>query len=623
MSETTVAFLKALCPVGKLEFNDLSNAVDYSTAMKLEKNIYFLAWVKDNKKRNSDKDIIHKNYFFVDFDLRKTFQEEGGGIITDGQMVEILEQLKLELRRIWYWDYRYIVSTGNWYHFYYVGNGSNFGVEEYRTAVEYYYNDMEKKLKNWFFAIDKACKNIGRIARLPWTKNYWRKKFGLEPKYCEIIEETDTISEKIEKIPEIYEKTKSQESEEHIKAEIKRQMLSINDDTLEHILNLDIIPLIEEYTGLEIGKDGKNFPDKEGNTWMFTVDNVLIHTWTARISDKFKGYNTFTFVREHYCNWNNNDTFERFKDRYPEIRELSNKLKKEYKQEVKQQQIKASLEEDIRIEEDEVVVDFSWNRPSLWLDYIDEKFRRLDPGWELTVLFWPPWSWKTEYWFFFAKANRKYKTIVFCLEIPKSTILSRRALRKFWIRWTEVDKWVVPDYMQWVVNDEIKKFEEESKDYLRMISIKSQPTIEQLIDKMYKESDWKTIFIIDNLWKIKWDDNENIRYADITSKLQTFAYNNRSWVMLQHHTVKPADSNRQKSSDQVFSVWIFWPYGFRGSQKIYDNATRMIEIHRDYDTETAMLFQYKHTPTDAKGTVELVFKNGEYKKYDPTENNPF
>jgi hypothetical protein len=40
-------------------------------------------------------------------------------------------------------------------------------------------------------------------------------------------------------------------------------MSTLSDDTLEAILEIDIIPLVEEYTGLKVAKDNKNFPDKD------------------------------------------------------------------------------------------------------------------------------------------------------------------------------------------------------------------------------------------------------------------------------------------------------------------------------------------------------------------------
>jgi hypothetical protein len=33
----------------------------------------------------------------------------------------------------------------------------------------------------------------------------------------------------------------------------------------------------------------------------------------------------------------------------------------------------------------------------------------------------------------------------------------------------------------------------------------------------------------------------------------------------------------------------------------------MMEIHRDYSAENTKILQYKHSPTDTRGMIELVF----------------
>jgi hypothetical protein len=47
-----IDFLKSLCPIGRVEFNDLDTVFDFETALKIEKDVYFLASVEDKTKRN-------------------------------------------------------------------------------------------------------------------------------------------------------------------------------------------------------------------------------------------------------------------------------------------------------------------------------------------------------------------------------------------------------------------------------------------------------------------------------------------------------------------------------------------------------------------------------------------
>lgn len=611
LKQEIIDFLKVLCPVWKVEFNNLDKIMTFDEALTFKWNIYFLASVKENTRRNSDKDIIFKNYFFVDFDIRENYFKDQKTIITDEELDIYLDNIKQTLTDNWFWDWKYIVNTWNWFHFYWVWVWNNYSVEDYKLAIENYFKQIDWMFTDWIIKTDHACKNIWRIARLPWTINYWREtKYKLEPKEATIIEQTDIVSEKIANIPDIARLEKQKE----VQKDIQYRMRNIDDTCLQAILELDIVPLIEDYTWLQLGKDKKNFPDKNWNTGMFVADNILHWTGTSRISDKFNGYNTFLFVKQHY-NLDNNWTFQRFKDRYSHIQELSNDKKKEYKQEIKKVEKQQELSKNIRVEKETIDWKFWWYRPSRWLDYLDKEFRKLDDAWELIVMFWPPWCWKTEIGFFIAKANKDIKSVYFCLEIPEDTILKRRWLRKNWLDWEDVDYNKIEEHKQVACVNTINYFKKESKKYLKMISISEQPSIEQLLLKMEQEKEDKTIFIIDNLWKITWDDNENIRFADITSKLQTFAYNNHCRVILQHHTIKPMSNNKQKDLDNVFSTPLFWPYGFRGSQKIYDNCTRLMEIHREYEAGKTQLLQYKHTPTDTRWLAEIAFEKWDFIEY--------
>jgi hypothetical protein len=286
---------------------------------------------------------------------------------------------------------------------------------------------------------------------------------------------------------------------------------------------------------------------------MFTKDNLLLYMGTGRVDWKYKWYNTYLFVRENY-NLNDNDTFEWFKNKYPNIKKLSDEAKKEYVKTVKREEREKPQSNDIRIEKETIEWDFDWYKPTRWLEYIDKSLIKMDQGWELIVLFWPPWTGKTEFSFFVSRANKEWlNTVYFCLEIPEETILKRWALRKNWLSWNDVDYWNINQYQKDQCRKFISDFKIETKPYLRMLSIKTQPTLQQLMDKMIEESknNGRMLFIIDNLWKINGDENENIRFAEITKTLQTFAYNNKFWILLQHHTIKP-QVKKEKWLDDVF-----------------------------------------------------------------------
>jgi hypothetical protein len=94
-----IDFLKSLCPIGKIEFNDLTTAYSFDEALNIKTNVYFLSSVEDGKRRNADKDIIFKNYFYVDFDLRESYKKLFETIITDNDLDILLDSIKDRLTK--------------------------------------------------------------------------------------------------------------------------------------------------------------------------------------------------------------------------------------------------------------------------------------------------------------------------------------------------------------------------------------------------------------------------------------------------------------------------------------------------------------------------------------------
>lgn len=72
--------------------------------------------------------------------------------------------------------------------------------------------------------------------------------------------------------------------------EIKRLMLRVKDDQLQAILQIPIEDLVKRYCGLELMEDRRNFrsPKDGGRVGMFIENNILYHTGTHYISDKYK-----------------------------------------------------------------------------------------------------------------------------------------------------------------------------------------------------------------------------------------------------------------------------------------------------------------------------------------------
>ena len=262
---------------------------------------------------------------------------------------------------------------------------------------------------------------------------------------------------------------------------------------------------------------------------------------------------------------------------------------------------------------EDTTFDFTKNTYTRWLDFIDKELYKPDRNWELIVLFWHPSMWKTEFAFFVMRNNIKLwiPTIFFWLEIGKKAIIQRACLKMVWVDQNQYDSGNVSDYQKTMLEEKRKKMETDFGDVLVWIS--KTPTIDELIAEMDRQFWWWCkLFIVDNLWKIdmEWK-TENEAFANISSKLQTFALSNRVQVILLHHVIKQS-STKGKEIDDIFDLKPAGDEWFRGSKKIKDNAIRMIEIYRKFDSNDVFLFQYKHTPTGKRWMVQLIFEQWEY-----------
>lgn len=218
---------------------------------------------------------------------------------------------------------------------------------EYQEFVNRLYIKFEKILNDPILKIDFSCKNIGRILRLPGTINYKRKsKWGLEPLEVTILAENERDID----TTALLEKFKQESVKKLADEEIKRNMLRVKDDQLQAILEIPIEDLVAKYCGLELMPDKRNFksPKDGSRVGMFMQDNVLYHTGTHHISDKYKGYNTFLFVKEHRKMPTHKATFDRFRQEYQELVDVKPRV--------------ATTE----LKDEEIEIDFQHKLPFTW-----------------------------------------------------------------------------------------------------------------------------------------------------------------------------------------------------------------------------------------------------------------
>jgi len=151
-------------------------------------NIYFLSgWDHSDKLQHwhrwKDSNIKSKNYFAIDLDIRNAFLKQGKSSmlsvsdISNEQIIELWIELwqKLQQSNSNFWWYKYIVFTWNWLHIYYKWTDRHIDPKTFALWVESIFKQWDTFIDNNLLESDHACKNIGRIYRLPWSVNQKNK----------------------------------------------------------------------------------------------------------------------------------------------------------------------------------------------------------------------------------------------------------------------------------------------------------------------------------------------------------------------------------------------------------------------------------------------------------------
>ena len=497
-----------------------------------------------------------------------------------------------------------IVESWHWYHLYYF-------CEDNITKEDYHkYNWW---LCNYFNWDTKIPEDESRVLRLPW---FYHMKDKQNPFMINIIWWTTkkyTVEDMMKNFPDTMSDKEKKAIQKKMEENEKQAIVECDDTWFwEEVCKLDAREMLEAISWTRL-------------VWYETIT--------------FKNHSNWYQI---YCNWKSTSCWidsqwligsyswgwpfwtrwiawygkVDWKEVYRVVERIHPSLIEKYKHKNKfstmKETTKPTQQDNIWRTTDEIKWDFTPNKTSWWLKYLDDTLMKFDSGWELVLLYWFPWCWKTELWFFIARHN-DVKTTYFCLEIPEETIVKRWSLRACGFTQQQVDNWLLSVNEQMRLQDTTNKFKRDIQWKIDMVSINRQPTIDELLDYMNTKVKTWEIVIIDNLGKIQWDENENIRYADISARLQTFAYKNKCTVILQHHGSKPVmRKNAENSDDAMNDVPYLWATGFRWSQKLYDNATRMVEVHRDYRINTTQLLQYKHTPTDTRENALIEFDRWEF-----------
>lgn len=543
------AMLTELAGTQKVETNNLNHIISFADAIGKE-NMYFLWGVVDNKKRNKDDDIKKKCYVFVDIDIRSIHKEKTGEIMSDEVLDQEIEKILKALKEKQLDWRRYAVHSGNWLHLYYVGKEAEIDKTTYSKGVQVFYNEINQALQSLGYVCDKACHNIARISRLPWSINS-RYKFALEPMECKILHiQPNTDNGIIELLPayaEMFDTINSEmvEVEQYFKKYDKS-----NDDIRWKINSIDIAPIVCDHLWLKVKEwtgDIISLCDKTWNigAYIYKPYNVVKTTGTTRL--KKDSYTTYEFVLIEICRGDKVAMREYFESKY---------------------QIEFSKDEKNYLQSKVILPNKKFFEKEIYRypdKLFDDEFEWLRSG-ELVLLASPTNTGKTMFaqWITFRNKDKHkclYINLEFDLERGREDNWKRARGMKVKIKGSKEDPYTPQEL------EDLTLYISKCRDKMQILDLSQGTKLETICEKIYDHMDqWYSLFVVDTFSSIEWADkyeNQNI----IIRTFHDICKITWACIILVHHFNKSKIdiSGSQKLSDLSNVVIILqteeiWPH---------------------------------------------------------------
>lgn len=296
---------------------------------------YFLGGVNPGcgTKRASDKDILQKNYLYLDFDVRKE-AEANGEEISDEQIKGVAHELITKLTADTFLSrWRYIVFSGNGLHVYYIGES----VEV--KQPEAWKIGMQSLLRDAAAICDRipdpGCINIARLARLPGTLNMKRGQ-GVRTEVIAYQDEHCDISDVIKR-----GKTELQRIEDGVteraalrQEEKEDEVFVVQSNTYAVIKAIPIAKVVCRAMGWR--NKGSKFTEKgeakEKACFVADRGNFIVHGGTDHFPPTQDGYGPFEFIKT-VKGFDNQQTFSWFKEQFSEVADVSKEEEERRKKE--------------------------------------------------------------------------------------------------------------------------------------------------------------------------------------------------------------------------------------------------------------------------------------------------
>jgi len=557
--EQTIQLLNLLKWTTQIEFNNLNNILKRNEVL-WKSNVYFVAWLKEKmSKRCNDDDIVMKNYFVVDIDIRLDCYKSTWFVLNDTEIMEHMAKILELIQDSWLDDYSAFVHSGNWLHLYYTGNERSFDKDVYSQWVQMIYEKINNAIKSTGYKCDPACHNISRIMRLPWTINPRKKELvnnETREKYiaydlwdfeCYIIdinEKTSSLFESIEDYAKQYQEELAKEKEDAkvihniVKTDYKKP-----DDIWKDINSIpacDVACDIRPVTISDKGKDNVALKEWSKNMWAYWYrpTNVIVNTWSSMIITNKSYFTSYELVFYEYANQDAKKTLEYFEKWGITINQ-----------------------------KDDLVIPKKKFQP-LWYEYPSDIFAPFDcvMSGELVTVVALSNAWKTTYAMEMINVNAKEwkKCFYINLEFQIETV---RKSRWLWVNWKS--KRNLTDLEPLTYEEEKVMNEYVEKQLVKFDSFSDPKWIEleELVKMIIQKNDeWYGFFVVDTFSRIKWNLDSSKAHTNQNKCMETLQELCQSIgvvVLLLHHTNKAGS--------------------FEGSQKIMDLSNVFINMEPEED----------------------------------------
>ena len=468
-----------------------------------------------------------------------------------------------------------VVESVHGFHLYYLAD---------RDLTESEFADWNFWLRNYYNWDIKVCRDTARVLRIPWFYHQkWEKVM--------VVYRDDLSCGMLYSVAEMQEAFPNQtETTPWIEKQRKQLNTNLNeeDDFRRKASELDSKSMLEEFSwSWRVSWDSITF--KKNSSWTEQIYVNGRSTWCRIDRNGFIGsgdkwWPTWIQWLKWYGLVDWGELAKELKRRHPEL-----EVKKKTTVELNLDELmkKPSVVPELK------KPDFTW-----WDAGLDNAIWKLS-RWQLVILTWETWAWKTTFATFIARQNKN--SCYFVLEDSVENIARRYSLKRAWITKEELNNWTWWDYKQTLYEEAYLRFT--SRD-VRFVNIWHKLDINTLIETMKKlKEDWLWLFFIDNLGFVIWDGvSEAEQTADVSSKLVRFCLEENVCVVLLHHFKKSQDSTRRRDISQMRWSWKLWDDAFFVANYDRQDEWTLLQIFKDrnrWELETYLLeydrgdFKYK------------------------------